>query len=162
MKSFSLILFFLCVSSCTLVKPKSWVDSNDFTVTLSRWGYTVTVSPDGNVLFQGYKQVRVLGDSKSSISLEKYREIVKVVRDAHIEQLKNQYITQKDGCGEMTITDSSLMTIKVAADSKAKEVTFSNGCTWGSVKDETQRIDRLGQQIDSILDTHQWIGSPAS
>ena len=140
---------------------------SDTTVTMQRstcYGtcpsYTVTVSSDGQVKFDGHLHVRT-DKASGRVAPERVANILAAVEQAGFRTLKDSYTNQDDGCAQ-TMTDMPGVKITVADANGSKTVDFYYGCTGGIADTVKPRIDQLAKTIDQQLDTARWIGKPAA
>jgi len=166
MKFFGVIVACLSTSACASLGSRSLIDSPQLTLTLERAEcmiecpvYTLKVFPDRDVLFSGTRWDHTQGEDVHSISEEQHKQILVSLRNASFEKLKDRYISAEDGCSEVW-TDHPSLIITISDGSKQKRVEFNYGCQCGSTAEDAERISVLGQEIDSILNSERWIGSP--
>lgn len=141
------------------------------TVTLQRTScfgscpaYTVSVSPDRQVAFQG--QTRAQATSANvRIDDARYDAVLAAVRQADLASMRDSYVAHGNGC-EQVATDMPGIRITVADARGSKSVNFYLGCRGQEADAVRPRIEALARTIDQQLDTARWIGqgsaSPAA
>src|SRR6184192_765476 len=84
--------------------------SPDTLITLERPGcfffcpaYTLTISADGLVTFEGKAHVRVIGKAQTQVSREKVQLLVAAFLKARFFSLRDQYASKRDGCRQIWV-----------------------------------------------------------
>ena len=119
--------------------------------------YTLTVSADGGVIFEGREFVKVKGVTKGTISVEKVRQLIAQFDSAKYFSLNDKYETEKDGCPEVWIDNPSAVT-SIRINGKSKSVSHYHGCQEGrGTSVYPKALTDLENQIDEIVGTKRWI-----
>jgi hypothetical protein len=63
--------------------------------------YTLTISGDGTVTFEGRQFVKKTGIFKSSISIKKVQQLIAEFNKANYFSLKDKYLSNEDGCPQL-------------------------------------------------------------
>ncbi len=123
-------------------------------------GYTVTVTQDGAVSFEGHAHVQT-ASTRSHATPAEVANVFAAVKQANLRSMRDSYVAHDDGC-EMVMSDQPGVRITVVDAEGSKTVDFYNGCT-GAVADAVRpRIEQLAKSIDQQLDTARWIGNPVA
>ncbi len=156
-----------CSASADTKPDDNATSATDTTVTLQRstcYGtcpsYTVSVTSDGQVSFEGHVHVQT-GKASTRVAPERVANILAAVDQADFRSLKDSYVNQDDGCAQ-TRTDMPGVQITVADARGSKTVNFYYGCIGGVADTVKPRIDQLARTIDQQLDTARWIGTPTA
>jgi hypothetical protein len=118
--------------------------------------YTVHVSSDGAVAFEGEQDVRAIGRHKRMISESALIELSDAIEKAHFVALDEHYLFGPDGCTEWA-TDNPTVDILVTAGTSQHKVSYYYGCTVSV----GQTIDDLSKAIDAAARTAEWVGARA-
>lgn len=110
--------------------------------------YSVEVSGDGSVDFDGVSNVFIVGHYQARISDEAVRELVAAFRRANYFSLKDRYAAP--------ITDNPTYTISIQFDGITKSVTDYAGVLVGM----PEVVEDLESTIDRIAGTEKWIKHP--
>lgn len=123
-------------------------------------GYSVTVTPDGRVSFEGHAHVQT-GNADGHATPMQVANILTAVEQAGLRSMRDSYVSHDDGC-EMVMSDQSGVKITVVDAAGSKTVDFYNGCTGAMADAVRSRIERLARIIDQQLGTTRWIGKPVA
>jgi hypothetical protein len=122
-------------------------------------GYSVSVTPDGQIDFDGHAHVQARSAHRRATP-SPYTAILAAVEHAGFRSMHDRYVGRDDGCNAV-MTDQPGVKITVVDAAGRKSVDFYYGCT-GAVADAVRpRIEQLARMIDQRLDTARWIGTPA-
>jgi hypothetical protein len=117
--------------------------------------YAVTISADGNVLFEGKANVKVKGRAQIRISLEKVQALIAAFEKAKFFSLKNRYVLPEDGC-RVYSGDSPSATLSIVIGGKTKSIDHNLGCRQKK-GNSVRALIELENQIDDLTNTAQWI-----
>lgn len=115
--------------------------------------YSVSISKDGSVTYQGEHFVRVEGEVHSTLSARDWAFLLDAIDRIHFFQLRDRYQSRKDGCAEIS-TDNPSIEISATGDAGVKQVVYDQGCE--GVR-ELPSIRWLADTIDQIAETWQWV-----
>ena len=122
--------------------------------------YRVTMTPQGEVGFEGHVQTRTR-NARGHATSAQIAQIHAALEQAGFRSMHDSYVSQEDGC-ETVMSDQPGVKITIVDASGSKTVDFYNGCT-GAVADAVRpRIERLARTIDQQLGTAHWIGTLAA
>ena len=117
--------------------------------------YTATIKNNGVVTFEGKDHVQFKGKATSGITAADWDFLVNALQRTKFFALKDRYSTKDDGC--ITVwTDSPALSITVTRGTEQKRVWYYKGCR-GPL--ELAAIAWLGDTIDLVTNTQQWVGS---
>lgn len=122
--------------------------------------YTVTVTQEGQVSFQGHTHVRT-ANASGHAAPARVANIFSAVKQARLRSMRDSYVARDDGC-EVVMSDQPGVKITVVDATGSKTVDFYNGCTGAVANAVRSRIEQLAKSIDEQLDTARWIGKPAT
>jgi hypothetical protein len=132
-------------------------------ITLQRSGcigscpnYTVTATPDGNVVFKGHAHV-LATNARHRVDRTVYNNIAVTLERANFRSLQSSYVSQHDGCTSVAVGQPGMKITFVKAG-RSKTVEFNEGCVGPAADAVRPVIERLARIIDRQLDTPQWIG----
>jgi hypothetical protein len=118
--------------------------------------YSVTVSSDGRVAFEGEKFIAVPGRHAGRTSTSELVQLSRAIRDVDFVALRESYQSDADGCRTWT-TDQSTVVITVTFQGRSHQVTYYYGCE----VDMGPIIDNLSKTIDRVARVKLWVGSRA-
>jgi hypothetical protein len=118
--------------------------------------YTVSVTPAGEVVFEGRSGVHDPGTHRATVSTHDVTRLIEALGVARFDELRNQYLYQTDGC-ERVGTDARGLSITVVRGTRRKLVTCYLGCEGGPAARDVAAIEQLGNRIDEILGTARWV-----
>ncbi|MCA1626670.1 MAG: DUF6438 domain-containing protein [Acidobacteria bacterium] len=141
--------------------------SSEIAITLERWSdyfgvapaYKVLIYADGNVIFEGEKNVKTKGMARSSISKENLQRLIKEFEKINYFSLRDKYVGSEDGCPFM-LSDASSVSTSFQFNGKRKSVYHDLGCVEDLAKGLgifPQELFKLEQLIDDIVNSKQWI-----
>ena len=119
--------------------------------------YTVSISADGAVKFEGREFVKTKGVAKGSISPDAVRQLIAAFENAKFFSLRDSYKSAEDGCPEQW-TDSPSVETTLRLNGKTKSIHHYHGCM-----DDRGRtvypaaLTELENRIDEIAGTKRWI-----
>jgi hypothetical protein len=108
--------------------------------------YSLTVSGDGSVTFQGEDYVLMTGTHTSSVSPESIEELVQAIEETGYFDLRNQYTAYE-------VTDNPYTTTTVTLDGHTKTIRHYHGD-----RSAPEQLTRFEKTIDRIANVQQWIG----
>jgi hypothetical protein len=117
--------------------------------------YSVSVGPDLHVAFIGKEYVQSPGLSTSAISNEDYRRLRDAVRD--VLKFRDSYASPHE-CGRAWATDNPGLVLTVQDSSFTKRIDLNFGCRGEQVRGDVKALGEIGELIDEVLHTQQWIG----
>jgi hypothetical protein len=134
---------------CKHISENVTQDVRGFALTMTREAcrgscpiYSIALSSDGTVEYEGIEFVNVKGKRRYLIPIDQVNKLISEVRAVQFFSLKDSYRTiLKDGV-ETSVTDRPATTITVTLDGKTKTVVDYYG-TPESVKSLEDRIDEL-------------------
>lgn len=120
----------------------------DLRITLKRTGcygtcpgYTLTITGDGKVNFEGRNYTRVKGSATTTIDQDKLNELIKEFLRVDFFNLQDKY--------SANVTDNPTYTVSIQLGGKTKEVeNYAAG---------PRRLYLLQDRIDQIVNSEQWI-----
>jgi hypothetical protein len=107
--------------------------------------YTVLITGDGAVAFEGRSHVAVNGHHSSRIGTEKVRELVAAFRDADYMSLDDKY--------EYPVTDNPTYETSISFDNVTKKVVDYVGLNAGM----PEAVNKLEEEIDRVAGTARWV-----
>ena len=114
--------------------------------------YTVAVSPDGEVTFDGRAHVRQLGQAEARISREQLNGLLNELDRAGFFTFADRYVQGEPACGRYA-TDSPSVTTTVTYRGRTKKIVHDYGC--GGAPGALMVLER---RIDEVLGTGKWTG----
>jgi hypothetical protein len=114
--------------------------------------YTVSVSPSGEVTYQGRAHVRRLGTTSLRISGERVDSLLEELDRAGYFTFADNYLPSEAACGRYA-TDSPSAITTVTHRGRTKTITHDYGC--GSAPAALVVLER---RIDEVLGSGQWTG----
>ena len=122
--------------------------------------YSVTVTPDGQISFEGHVHV-LTGNARGHATPAQVANILAALDRAGFRSMRDSYVSHDDGC-EVVMSDQPGVKITVVDAAGSKTVDFYNGCTGAAADAVRSRIERLARSIDQQLGTARWIGKPTA
>jgi len=119
--------------------------------------YSVTVTPDGVVRFEGHEYVVKPGKHARRISADSLARLKHAVDDADVMHIGGRYVPGEHQCER--VYDAPSFAVAVFAGADQTWVTAGSLCAAGATADEIARIAKLADTIDEIAGTSKWIGS---
>lgn len=157
----SLISFFVMFLALSLLgcisRPLSTIDpteppATDVLITLERTAcrgtcpvYKLTISGDGNVVYEGIDFVEVVGKRTSTLSTDQIQELVSAFEQADFFSLRDYT--------EQTVTDTASAITSITRNGQTK--TFNH--YYGDAN-APQALFDLETKIDEITNSKQWTG----
>lgn len=140
---------------------------HDVSITLQRStcfgncpGYSVTVTSDGTVSFEGHAHVQT-GSARGHATPAQVANMLAAFDRAGFRSMRDSYVSHDDGC-EMVMSDMPGVKITVVDSTGSKTVDFYNGCTGATADAVRPRVEQLARSIDQQLGTARWIGKPTT
>lgn len=166
MRLICLNLMVLVLFSCrapALLSPQQPIP-DDTLITLRRsvcYGpcpdYTVTISSDGTVTFEGRKFVKMAGTHKGIISRDIVRQLIAEFDKENFFSLNDSYRSAKDGCPEQW-TDAPTVVTSIKINGRFKSIDHYHGCEQDQGNSIYPKgLTDLEAEIDKLAGTQQWI-----
>jgi hypothetical protein len=114
--------------------------------------YTVAVSPDGEVSYEGRANVKQLGTATSRIPKARVDSLLNELDRAGYFGFANGYVQSEPACGRYA-TDSPSAKTTVTYRGRTKTIMHDYGC--GSVPGALVVLER---RIDEVLGSSRWTG----
>jgi acetamidase/formamidase len=134
--------------------------SNDDLITLSRTAcfgtcpiYTVTITSDGVVTFNGERFVKNAGLAQGRIDKSAFRDLVREFEKLDYFKLPDEFVPGTKVCPK-TITDMPSANTSIRLNGKTKRVAHYRGCGDSGV---LARLTALENKIDEVAETEKWI-----
>jgi len=158
-------LMLIGANTCTSSEPRAPDEQKpqleQMTVELSRTScfgpcpvYTVSVTPDGGVHWQGREHVSVEGEATSTIDAEDVAFLQLAVARSSLLEMRDAYEDSDHGCLEVW-TDHPSVEIVVTTPQEKKKVRYYLGCRGVP---EQPTILWLASTIDEVAGTSKWVG----
>lgn len=114
--------------------------------------FEVRIFSDGRVRHSGQIFEQTGGPAEFRIGPGSLVQIANALRDAHIDEMRDRYVNEADGCASV-MTDQSTLVLHVNRErgKRNKSVEVYTGCFGGSVPAE--RINALIAAIDHVTGT---------
>lgn len=142
----------LGLAACAPVQPSSAQEDSAVTITLTRgvcFGfcpvYRVSISADGEVIYNGEQFVNVRGEQRARISPEAVRGLLARFDEIGFESLQDEY--------RAPVTDHPTHTITLTRNGRSKTVTDYAGLNAGMPR----AVRDLQDEIDRVANTAQWV-----
>jgi hypothetical protein len=107
--------------------------------------YTVTISGDGGVLYEGRRFVNVVGERRAQISPAQVQALLARFDAIGFEQLQNEYRAE--------VTDLPSTTIQLIRNGRSKSVLDYGGTGAGM----PESVRELQAEIDRVAGAAQWV-----
>ena len=114
--------------------------------------YTVAVSPDGEVSYEGRAHVKRRGTATARIPKERVDSLLNELDRAGYFGFANRYVQSEPACGRYA-TDSPSAKTSVTYRGRTKTIMHDYGC--GSVPGALVVLER---RIDEVLGSDRWTG----
>jgi hypothetical protein len=114
--------------------------------------YTVAVSPDGEITYEGRAHVRRLGTASARVPSQRVDSLLNELDRAGYFTFANQYVQSEPACGRYA-TDSPSAKTTVTYRGRTKTIVHDYGC--GSAPGT---LVVLEQRIDEVLGSGRWTG----
>ena len=114
--------------------------------------YSVSVSPDGEVSFEGRAHVRKLGVATARVPRERVESLLSELERAGYFTFADRYTSPEPTCGRYA-TDSPSVITSVTLRGRTKRIAHDYGC--GGAPGALVVLER---RIDETLNTGQWTG----
>jgi hypothetical protein len=164
-KLVSLVWLGIALGLCTAQTPRVSQQTipPDMLITLERPGcflfcpeYTLTISADGLVTYEGKARVRVIGKAQTQISREKVQVLVAALLRARFFSLRDRYASKRDGCRQIFV-DSEPAITSIVMNGRSKSVYHYLGCVQKSGITYPKVLTELEEKIDEVANAKQWI-----
>jgi len=162
---FSLALFGLsagCHGAGHLARGVNHQDvPQDLMITLERTtcygrcpAYTLTITADGSVVFEGRRFVKQEGVTiKSAITQDQLKRLMAEFERVKFFSLEDDYMNNPRVCVEYRTDNPSAFT-SIRIDGKSKTVRHYHGCSGPKVPKEITELENI---IDETVNTAQWL-----
>src|SRR2546421_3635764 len=134
--------------------------SNDDLITLARTAcfgtcpiYTVTISTDGTVSFEGRRFTKVQGSTTGHISSAAFRDLVREFEKLDYFTLPDEFAPGTKVCPNM-VTDMPSADISIRLNGKTKRVAHYHGCGNSGA---LAKLTALENKIDEVAGMQKWI-----
>lgn len=145
-------LLVLTLGACENSQPMTNDDLETVKITLERtecYGfcpvYTLAISGDGTVIYDGKDHVQTLGEIETTIDKGKIEKLVEKFEAVDYFSFNNEYT-------ERTITDAPTVITSITLDGKTKTVKHYHGDF-----NAPEKLTELEDYIDEIVNSSQWI-----
>ena len=114
--------------------------------------YTVTISRDGKVEFDGTRHVADSGHATATIPAERVDSLLSELDAAGYFGFAEAYVMDSPACG-IYATDSPTVITSAMRDGETKTVRHDRGCSAAPPV-----LSHLEQRIDEVAETGKWVG----
>jgi hypothetical protein len=114
--------------------------------------YTISVSPSGDVQYEGRAHVRRLGAATARVPRERVDSLLSEVNRGGYFSFADRYTSPEPACGRY-VTDSPSVITSVTLRGRTKRITHDYGC--GAAPGA---LVVLEHRIDEVLNSGQWTG----
>ena len=114
--------------------------------------YTVAISRDGKVEFDGKHHVADSGQATATIPPERVDSLLAELEAAGYFGFADAYVMDSPACG-MYATDSPTVITSATRDGEIKTVRHDRGCSAAPPE-----LSQLEQRIDEVAGTGRWVG----
>jgi hypothetical protein len=114
--------------------------------------YTISVSPSGEVLYEGQAHVRKVGTATSKMPKERVDALLSELERGGYFTFSERYTSPERACGRYA-TDSPTTITSVTLRGRTKRITHDYGC--GAAPGALTVLER---RIDEELNSGQWTG----
>lgn len=145
--------------------PLQQTVSKDTVVTLERSScffggcpsYTVTISADGDIVFEGRQNVKTLGNAKGHISGDQLEQLIAEFDRANYFALLDLYDGGSKSCPQF-LSEAPVATISAQINGRKKTILHDLGCR-STKASETYppELSELERNIDAIAGTEKWV-----
>ncbi|HEY8196191.1 MAG TPA: DUF6438 domain-containing protein [Gemmatimonadales bacterium] len=115
--------------------------------------YTISVSPSGQVTFQGRAHVRLLGTAKGQIPPARVDSLLVELEKAGYFGFASRYAASEPACGRY-VTDLPAAITIINLRERTKRIEHDHGC--GAAPGALAVLEK---RIDEVLGSGEWIGS---
>ena len=115
--------------------------------------YTVSVSPSGQVTFEGRAHVLVLGTATGQIPRQRIDALLVELERAGYFGFASRYAVSESACGRY-VTDLPSAISSATLGGRTKRIEHDHGCGGAP-----QALAVLEKRIDEVLGSDHWIGS---
>lgn len=137
--------------------------SSNWQATMHRTGcygrcpsYTVTVTGDGNVRFNGERYVAAAGEQTGSAPAEPLQRLQEKIQSQQVAAIGNSYVAGEPTCG-VWATDFPTITLDFSVDGHDRHVRHYLGC-----EKAPQALRDLETMIDAAADVRRWTQGSAA
>jgi hypothetical protein len=114
--------------------------------------YTLSVSPTGDVTYQGKKHVRQSGAASGKISQQQLDALIAELESAGYFSFADRYVSSEPACGRYA-TDLPTVITSVRLGERAKRIEHDYGC-----ESAPGGLVVLERRIDEVLGSSRWTG----
>lgn len=114
--------------------------------------YTVSVSPSGEVTYEGRAHVRRIGTATAQVPSQRVDSLLNELEGAGYLTFANRYLPSEPACGRYA-TDSPSAISSARLRGKVKRIEHDYGC--GAAPGALTILER---RIDEVLGSGQWTG----
>jgi hypothetical protein len=114
--------------------------------------YTVAISRDGKVEFDGKNHVADSGQATATIPPEQVDSLLAELEAVGYFGFADAYVMDSPACG-MYATDSPTVITSATRDGETKTVRHDRGCSAAPPE-----LSQLEQRIDEVAGTERWVG----
>jgi hypothetical protein len=119
--------------------------------------YSVRITKDGTVQFDGLFWVKEFGRRTGQVTPQQFERLAEEVEQAGFERLARE---SRERLPDSCVDHDAGMSITVMKDAQLNRVRDA-GCRVAALKEQFDRVRGLGDQIDTIAGTAQWVGREA-
>jgi hypothetical protein len=161
-----LLPFIILLAACQPAVKPGEIDPANFAVKMARTAcygkcpvYSVSVSPDGKVVFEGIENTTTLGKAEATLDKAKMDQLAAAITAAKIFDLHDEYTKESGNCPDFA-TDHPSVTLSIESKGWKKSIRNDLGCLKRSeyAPWPTNLVD-LEKKIDEIVDTKRWTGN---
>jgi hypothetical protein len=114
--------------------------------------YTLSVSPSGDIVYEGKAHVRKVGTATAKVSPERVSELLTELERGGYFDFADRYASPEPSCGRYA-TDSPTTITSVTLRGRTKRIVHDYGC--GGAPGALVVLER---RIDEALNSGQWTG----
>jgi hypothetical protein len=115
--------------------------------------YNVSVSPSGQVVFEGQANVRVIGTANGQIPPLRVDSLLVELEKAGYFRFASRYTVSEPACGRY-VTDLPAAITTVIFRGRTKRIEHDHGCGGAPLA-----LAVLEKRIDEVLGSSEWIGT---
>ncbi|HZB27348.1 MAG TPA: DUF6438 domain-containing protein [Gemmatimonadales bacterium] len=114
--------------------------------------YRISVSPSGEVFYEGRAHVRHLGEARGQVPAERVHALLSELERAGYFSFATRYAAAEPACGRYA-TDLPTAITTVRLNDRSKRIVHDYGCG-----DAPGALRVLERRIDEVLNSGQWTG----
>jgi hypothetical protein len=114
--------------------------------------YRISVSPTGEVFYEGRAHVRHLGEARGQVPAERVHALLSELERAGYFSFASRYAAAEPACGRYA-TDLPTAITTVRLNDRSKRIVHDYGCG-----DAPGALRVLERRIDEVLNSDQWTG----